>query len=129
MAIRSLSGGSNIPALNPAYDRSVLTLFRGLDKTEDIYGELTLAATCHLNGTVVTVPCAAALMGAPYWFSTGAMSGTDNVTVSGNAPTAIRVSSAGNVELTWNAADNTAGDVIGGANAVIFVEGRRVRRR
>jgi hypothetical protein len=129
MPIRSLSGGSNIPALNPAYDRAVLTLFRGLDKTEDIYGECTLTGTCHLNGTIVSVPCAAALMGAPYWFSTGAMSGTDNVTVSGNAPTAIRVSSAGNVELTWNAADNTAGDVIGGANAVIFVEGRRVRRR
>ena len=129
MARRILTGGQGLPALNPAYDASVLRLFSSLDKTEDIYGEATLAGTCHLNGTIVSVPCAAALMGAPYWFSTGAMSGTDNVTVSGNAPTAIRVSSAGNVELTWNAADNTAGDVIGGAKAIIFVEGRRVRRR
>jgi hypothetical protein len=129
MARRILTGGQGLPALNPAYDASVLRLFSSLDKTEDIYGEKTLAGTCHLNGTIVTVPCAAALLGAPYWFCTGAMSGSDNVTVSGNQPNAIRVVSTGNLELTWNAADNTAGDVIGGANAIIFVEGRRVRRR
>ena len=132
--IRKSIGAVNLPQLDNAYNAQLTRLLNSLDLRDDIYGEVTLAGTCHLNGTIVSVPCAGAVMGAPYFFNTGALSsnlagGTGNVTCTMNLPNAVRVASTGNLELTWNAAMNTSGDVIGGAGAMIFVEGRRVRRR
>jgi hypothetical protein len=124
----------NLPNIDHAFNSKLSRILEKLDLRDDIYGEVTLAGTCHLNGTIVSVPCAGAVMGAPYFFNTGALSsnlagGTGNVTCTMNLPNAVRVASTGNLELTWNAAMNTAGDVVGGAGAMLFVEGRRIRRK
>jgi hypothetical protein len=126
--MRNRTGQINLYNRDEAFDAGLKRTLQKLDTREDIYADITLTGTCHLNGTIVSVPCAGAVMGAPYWFSTGSMSSADGSTCSMNPANAVRVSSTACVELTWNAAMNTAGDVIGGTGAMIFIEGRRVRR-